>query len=215
MTPEKRDQRARQIENAAYEILEKKGFSGLSMQAVARAAKASNETLYRWYGDKVGLFEALIRGNAELVVAELDALRGKTPIETLGQIGPRILTMLLGPRAIALNRAAAADPGGTLGAALAREGRMVVGPRIAAVIQGAIASGQLSGDTPERMTEVYFGLLIGDQQIRRVTGASPMPDQDEINTRAESALALLRRIFPPELDAQHQKTYVFAEQDKS
>ena len=39
MTPDKRDQRARQIESAAYDILEMKGFSGLSMQVVAKAAE--------------------------------------------------------------------------------------------------------------------------------------------------------------------------------
>ena len=58
MKPDRKEKRAREIEAAAYALLEAKGFEGLSMQSVAKMAKASNETLYRWYGDKIGLFEA-------------------------------------------------------------------------------------------------------------------------------------------------------------
>ncbi len=206
MTPDKRDQRARQIESAAYDILDKKGFSGLSMQAVAKAAKASNETLYRWYGDKIGLFEALIRGNAEIVVADLDDLQGDTPLDRLAFIAPRLLEMLLGARAIALNRAAAADASGKLGAALAREGRMVVGPRIAGLMQEAIEAKQLAHDTPRKMAAVSYTLLIGDQQIRRVTGAMDKPDAKSVEARSTEAIALLCRIYPPDLDAPGQKT---------
>ena len=61
MRDEKRAARAEEIETAAYGVLEAKGYDGLTMLAVARAAKASNEMLYRWYGDKQGLIEALIR----------------------------------------------------------------------------------------------------------------------------------------------------------
>ena len=41
----------RQIEQAAYDLLEQQGYDGISMLKIARRAKASNETLYRCYGD--------------------------------------------------------------------------------------------------------------------------------------------------------------------
>lgn len=62
-----RDARAREIEVAAYILLEEQAFARVSMQAIARAARASNQTLYRWYGDKIGLFRALIVRNAAQV----------------------------------------------------------------------------------------------------------------------------------------------------
>ena len=197
MTPEKRTARARQIERSAYEILDKKGFAGLSMQAVAKNAKASNETLYRWYGDKIGLFEALIRGNTETVIAAFDDAQGTTPLDRLETIGARLLKMLLGPRAVALNRAAAADASGKLGATLSREGRKAVAPRVAALLQDAIEAQQLGQGERDQMAEMYFGLLIGDQQLRRVTGAMPEPGLSAIETRAAQAVVLLRRVFPP------------------
>ncbi|WP_372990533.1 TetR/AcrR family transcriptional regulator, partial [Sulfitobacter sp.] len=112
MRAETRTHRQEQIEVAAYKLLEQKGFAGTSMQGIARLAKASNETLYNWYGDKQGLFKALVARNADevksLLEEELDAQRDALGI--LGLLGPRLLSLLLGPRAIALNRAAAADP---------------------------------------------------------------------------------------------------------
>jgi AcrR family transcriptional regulator len=62
-----RDARAREIEVAAYILLEEQAFARVGMQAIARAARASNQTLYRWYGDKIGLFRALIVRNAAQV----------------------------------------------------------------------------------------------------------------------------------------------------
>lgn len=195
MRAEKKAIRAREIEEAAYKILEAEGFSGLSVQAVAREANASNETIYRWYGDKHGLFEALIRGNASHVALTLEG-RTTDPLAELSELGPILLSMLLGPRAIALNRAAAADGTGALGRVLAREGRETVAPKVAAVMARAIEEQQLSGPV-DKLTETWFALLIGDLQIRRATGAMPAPSRKAIEARADEALLQLRKLFSP------------------
>ncbi|MDJ0639084.1 MAG: TetR/AcrR family transcriptional regulator [Paracoccaceae bacterium] len=196
MKPENRKKRAAQIEAAAYELLEKRGFDGLSMQAVARSAKASNETLYRWYGDKTGLFKALIRGNATSVNDAI-SIDGTPALQQLETIGTVLLSMLLGPRAIALNKAAAADASGELGRALAEEGRNAVAPRIAELMNQARQQGDLAG-TPSEMTETYFALLIADLQIRRVTGAIEAPKSRFFVDRAARAVEQLAQLYPPE-----------------
>lgn len=48
MREEKRSLRQQQIEAAAYEVLEAKGYGGTSMLGIAKQARASNETLYNW-----------------------------------------------------------------------------------------------------------------------------------------------------------------------
>ncbi|WP_411892626.1 hypothetical protein [Yoonia sp. SDW83-1] len=45
------------------------------------------------------------------------------PIKTLRHIGPILLDLLLGARAVTLNRAAAADLSGELGAFISQQGR--------------------------------------------------------------------------------------------
>ena len=184
MRQENKDKREAEIAISAYKLLEEKGFSGVSMLMIARAAKASNETLYRWYGDKAGLFLALVeRNTAEVATVLAEISDGTDPRDGLSQVGPVLLKMLLGERAVALNRAAAGDPSGALGRALAAGGREVVAPRMAKLM--ARFDMEMA---PGAATELYLSLLIGDQQIRRVIGVLPEPDPDAIKARADAAL---------------------------
>lgn len=179
MREDNRALRREQIEAAAYALLAEKGFQNMSMLAVSKAAKASNETLYRWYGDKIGLFKALIATNAERVTVRLRAAFDKSSQldQTLAEIGPVLLSMLLGDRAVALNRAAAADASGVLGEALAEEGRGKVFPLMVDLFGKLVARGKLTGN-PAELAALYIDLLVGDLQIRRATGAlGPLRDR--------------------------------------
>lgn len=189
--------RQQQIAQAAYEVLEGKGYVGASMLAIAKRAKASNETLYNWYGDKQGLFKALVARNAEEVKSLLEAelASDQDPIETLGRLGPKLLNLLTGARAVALNRAAAADPSGELGAAISEAGRETVMPLIADVLGAAKARGQVQFDDIGEAAELYLNLLIGDLQIRRVIGRAPIPTKEFCNTRSAKALESLQRLL--------------------
>jgi AcrR family transcriptional regulator len=201
-----RDARAREIEVAAYILLEEQAFARVSMQAIARAARASNQTLYRWYGDKIGLFRALIVRNAAQVreVLEDAQAQGMRGCALLRVIGPALLTMLLGERAAALNRAAAADSSGVLGHALAELGRNAFVPRIGQIMAEARAAGELAeqrngaGVPPDELAEMWLALLIGDLQARRVIGAIAPLGADEVARRSEVALDCLTRLYPPQ-----------------
>jgi AcrR family transcriptional regulator len=197
MRDENRSIRQDQIEQAAYEVLEDKGYGGTSMLAIARAAKASNETLYNWYGDKTGLFSALVRRNAAEVKALLEdqiAAEGDA-VETLARVGPVLLGLVTSDRAVALNRAAAADPTGELGRVLAAEGRETVAPLIAQVIAQGHAQGRLAFDDLAMACETWLGLLIGDIQIRRVVGRMPQPGPGALAARADAALRHFLLVF--------------------
>jgi AcrR family transcriptional regulator len=197
MRDENRSIRQDQIEQAAYEVLEDKGYGGTSMLAIARAAKASNETLYNWYGDKTGLFSALVRRNAAEVKALLEdqIAAGGDAVETLARVGPVLLGLVTSDRAVALNRAAAADPTGELGRVLAAEGRETVAPLIAQVIAQGHAQGRLAFDDLAMACETWLGLLIGDIQIRRVVGRMPQPGPGALAARADAALRHFLLIF--------------------
>lgn len=186
-----------QIEQAAYAVLDDKGYGGASMLAIAKAAKASNETLYNWYGDKTGLFAALVRRNAAEVKALLEdqiAAGGDAP-ETLARVGPVLLELVTSDRAVALNRAAAADPTGELGRVLAAEGREAVAPLIAQVIAQGREQGRFVFDDLAMACETWLGLLIGDIQIRRVVGRLPQPGPEALAARADSAHRHFLRLF--------------------
>ncbi len=197
MREEKRSLRQQQIEDAAYAVLEAKGYGGTSMLGIAKQARASNETLYNWYGDKQGLFQALVTRNAEVVKEHLE-----TELETdhqaipiLGTLGPKLLNLLTGDRAVALNRAAAADSSGELGATLSKAGREAVFPLLERVLLRARDEGVLNFEDTGEAVALYLDLLIGDQQIRRVIGRLPQPSDTFCQERSERAVRLLRQIL--------------------
>lgn len=202
MRPDKQAARRREIEIAAYAVLAEKGYRGASMLAIARRAGASNETLYRWYGTKQGLFRALVEENARTVGDQLRAAldRARDPLDTLAGLGPELLALLLGDRAVALNRAAAADADdtGSLGQALREAGRDSVMPLIVALFDQARRSGRLALEDPSEAAEIYLGLLVGDLQIRRVTGALAQIDAAEAGRRADRAVEIIRRLYAAE-----------------
>lgn len=194
---EKRSLRQQQIEAAAYEVLEVKGYGGTSMQGIAKQARASNETLYNWYGDKQGLFRALVTRNAEEVKSHLEAEleTDHDALSILGTLGPKLLDLLTGDRAVALNRAAAADSSGELGATLSKAGREAVFPLLEQVLLRARHEGQLHFETSAEAVGLYLDLLIGDQQIRRVIGRLPAPTAEFCMARSQKAVSLLRQLL--------------------
>lgn len=210
MRDETKAPRQAAIEDAAAELFAEKGFQGTSMLAIAKRAKASNETLYRWYGDKVGLFRALVERNAAEVRTRLEAdlTEDRSAAEALRDLGPTLLSLLLSERAIALNRAAAADISGALGAALTEAGRGSVAPLIARLMLRGRAEGWLTFEDPAEAVALYLSLLVGDLQIRRAIGALPEPDARDINERAARAFAQFCRLAGPITDGDADRRIV-------
>lgn len=199
MKDEIRSERHRQIESAAYQVLEKKGFAGASMLSIARKAKASNETLYRWYGDKIGLFSALVQRNAADVKLLIEEhLEGEVnPMASLTTIAPELLAVLVSPRAIALNRAAAADASGVLGTAITTSGRDLIAPLIAKTMDRARDAGALTFQDTEDAVSLFLDLLVGDLQIRRAIGQLPPLSPNAIKKRATFAVARFEILLSP------------------
>jgi len=197
MREEKRSIRQQQIETAAYKVLESKGYGGTSMLGIAKQARASNETLYNWYGDKQGLFQALVTRNADEVKQHLqDELETDNDVlSILGTLGPKLLDLLTGDRAVALNRAAAADSSGELGAAISQSSREAVFPLLKKVLERARDDGQLTFDQPADAVGLYLDLLIGDQQIRRVIGRLERPSEAFRLERSDRAVRHLRQLL--------------------
>ncbi|MBY5736097.1 TetR/AcrR family transcriptional regulator [Rhizobium leguminosarum] len=196
MREDTKTRRQAEIETAAYELLRDRGYRSTSMLDIAKAAKASNETLYRWYGDKNGLFKTMVESNARATKAALDAaIRDDVdPLETLTHAAPILLSMLLGDKAISLNRAAAADESRELGATIAAAGRDSVFPLIEKVIGRGLETAALAAPSAGVAAEWFLSLLIGDLQIRRVNRTLPEPSGEHIRARAADAMSAFRKL---------------------
>jgi AcrR family transcriptional regulator len=187
------------IKEAAFEILAEKGYKAASMLEIARRAKASNETLYKWFGNKQALFATLVEDNAREARELLEAAlaEGGNPLEALLRLGPVLLGIVTGEKAVALNRAAAGDvfETATLGKTIADNGRETILPLLTAIFDRANDDGALAMSDPAEAAETYINLLIGDLQIRRVIGVAKPPDREEAEARTARAVAHIGRIY--------------------
>ncbi|WP_319410228.1 TetR/AcrR family transcriptional regulator [uncultured Cohaesibacter sp.] len=188
MKEDTKEQRRQEIINAAYAVLNERGYGGTSMLSVAKKAKASNETLYNWFGNKNGLFSVLVEENAKKAVSVLrDNVDVKGHLaEQLEEFGSILLMSILDDRAIALNRAAASDPTEELGQAISVHGREAIRPLLQKLlVENDYPCGAF--ESIDEAVQTYLALLVSDRQIRRVVGSLPKPDAAECKKTAKEA----------------------------
>ncbi|WP_454129245.1 TetR/AcrR family transcriptional regulator [Microbacterium aurum] len=193
--------RRERIAEAAYTLIRERGYRRASLLEIAKSAGVSNQTMYRWYGSKRGLFGALIEANATRAAAAIDQalVDASRPEDALREVALLVLRTVTSDRAVDLNRAAAADASdtGELGAALARAGRDLIIPRVASLVERAHQRGDLTAPDAAAAAEMWVSLVIGDLQIRVVTGAIPTPPDDELRRRAATGCLAFLFLYAP------------------
>ena len=193
-------ERRNEILEVALEVLAERGYRDASMREIAVRAHASKETLYSWFGDKSGLFEQLVAWQAErLNEALASSLEsdGEDARMVLRTFAVELLRLLLGKRAIVINRVAIsefpADP--AFARILTSKGRGNVVPKLVLYLEGQRDRGRFRFRDAEYAAEVFVGLVVGDQQVRRLLGALSEPGPAQIEARAERAVEAFRKLF--------------------
>jgi AcrR family transcriptional regulator len=200
-------ERREEILGVALSVLAERGYRGASMLEIARRARASKETLYAWFGSKRGLFEEIVSWQAERVDAviapKLEHDDEEDPSEVLRGFALELQRLLLGERAVVINRAAiseaASDP--TLARILTARGRGSVVPKLVRYLEGQRESGRLDYEEAGTAIETLIGLAVGDRQVRRLLGALPIPEPEEMEERAERATRAFLALFGTERPA--------------
>jgi hypothetical protein len=130
MREENRNERREAIEAAAYESARRKGLSwyvnaggGAQGEGIERNALS---LVWSQAGPVPLNGGAQCRNRAQLARGSL-AAEGSAE-GALQELGPLLLSLLTGDRAITLNRAAAADPSGELAQAIVQSGREAIAP---------------------------------------------------------------------------------------
>ena len=193
-------ERREEILKVALSVLAERGYRGASMREIAERARASKETLYAWFGNKRGLFEELVGWQAErvdAVIAPSLERDSDDPSEVLRGFALELQRLLLGERAVVINRAAiseaASDP--TFARILAARGRGSVVPKLERYLEGQRERGHLAFEEAQVAIDALIGLAVGDQQVRRLLGVLSMPGTEEMETRAERATGQFLTLF--------------------
>lgn len=147
----------------------------VTMDAVARCASCSKETLYKWFGDRDGMLNATVRWQASRVgftpvdLARLDLASLRRCLE---EFAANWLDVISSPTSIALNRVAIgqAAGGAPLGLIVLENGRFALGKRLKPVLEAGREAGLLRFEDSETAFRTFFGLFARDVQIRLLLG---------------------------------------------
>ncbi len=187
-----RQERQAEIENVALEIMRERGFDKMSMLAVAKRAKASNETLYRWYGDKHGLVIALATRVMDELVEQIRAdirCAPDDPRKALAQIAPTIIKATVQGPLTELDKAAATDRTGKLGEVIISHGRQVVIPLVQDIIQRGCDEGVFDLPSVEDASMLFLASLTRDYRTRLIFNQEVRITEKSIEERSKAAVS--------------------------
>jgi AcrR family transcriptional regulator len=180
---------------AATSVFLERGFANTTMDDIAAAARASKQTLYQHFGDKVGLFEAVIESN--IADAEdgtdphLAALRTTADIEgDLRRFARQHLRDVLQPHLLRMRRLviAEADRFPTLAQTWFERGPERAHATLAELFAHLTERGILDVDRPRVAAEQFNWLVLSIPLIRSLYQPGARTTDDEIDAIADDAV---------------------------
>lgn len=185
------ERKSEAILDAAMDLFAEKGAAA-SMEAIARRAGVSKQTLYNRYGSKVEIGRALAERRSDLITAPLRA--GGDPLTVLTALAETMLTKLCSPdgrssmRGVALISPHAPD----LADAVYHAGPGESLRRLALWLAEQDRAGLIRVPDPELAAEMFSGMTMGHGHLRGILGIEE-PRAIDIPARAlETARRFLR-----------------------
>ncbi|MFC6672672.1 TetR/AcrR family transcriptional regulator [Marinobacterium aestuariivivens] len=188
------------IINAATEMFLESGYAGVSVDGIIAQIGGSKRTIYKYFGDKDGLFAAIVEQLCEEIVTPLTHmdLKRLSLQEALSTIAHTFLEVLLSPRTIALHRLIVAEapraPASArtfFNAAPATSYRCLTEYFIWADGAGLVTP----GDAHARAI-LFLDALTGDFQLRSLLGLE-VPGRVEQNRLIDEAIAVFMKGIAP------------------
>lgn len=167
---------------------------GFSMAKVCRRASCSKETLYNWFGDRDGLLTATVQWQASKVKMPGLAggrVSGDAFRDGLIAFAANWLTVITGDVSAALNRLAISHAGSgksRLGEIVLKNGPLAMTGRLRPIFEIGVSSGLIECDSIDAALKTFFGLVVGDWQIRKLLGETTRPSLSGIDITAVRAV---------------------------
>lgn len=191
-----RSHRRREILRAARICFLDRGFLRTTISDVLALSGGSRATVYEEFGDKEGLFAALIASILDDM--SLPALADGPPDEVLRELGRSYLEQLLDPEALALYRVVLGESTHMrqLGPAIFRAGPRAASDALASRFAAWVDSGELVLEDPRRAATLFLAMIEGDLH-RAAIMWERSPLAAEIGDSVDAAVALFLRGAAP------------------
>ncbi|HEX6144737.1 MAG TPA: TetR/AcrR family transcriptional regulator [Geminicoccaceae bacterium] len=183
------------ISEAARRVFLRDGYRA-SMDLVAAEAGVSKQTVYNHFGNKEGLFRAIIEAcSEEFLTVLVEREPGLSdPARTLSQFGERFLALVLDPESLALHRMLVTEAPRfpDLAEAVYRAGPGQAVRRLAGYFEQQDRRGTLAVPDPVLSAEQFLGALTGHVHFRALLGVAE-PSAGEIALTVRHAVGSFLR----------------------
>ncbi len=188
--------RRRALLDAAARLFVEKGYGKTTLDDIVAVAGGSKATLYAQFGDKEGLFRAIMAENQARIQAGLDrvvACQSLTPEEALTQVALQFLGVLLQEETLSVIRVLIAE-GGRVPQVVdefMRTGPEVTNKRLSDYLAGLSDRGLLSVPDPATAARAFLGMVTGRLLFDRLV----MPERTLDLGREEHYVRQAVRLF--------------------
>jgi TetR/AcrR family transcriptional repressor of mexJK operon len=187
------DRRRAHVLEVATRLFIEHGFAGATLDNIARAAGVGTRTLYNHYGDKEGLFRAIVKARTEQTDASgqppmLAAIEAGTPKAILLKAAGALLDICLSEDTIALERLMAAES-----MRFPEMTRSVVGANMATLHRSITdlfremrRRGLLAGADCAATAKYFIDLIVGIAAMQVILGYyGAVPDAREVEEKVD------------------------------
>lgn len=177
---------------AAAEEFFERGYVATSIDAIIQRAGGSKRNIYNEFGNKEGLFLALVEANADAALAslELDEIDSRDLRETLTKFGLHLLAVYMSPTLIGIYRTIVTEA--TRFPDLAKSfyergpGRTTL--RLAVVLETAKERGEIKSDDTLRLAGHFVGMIRDNLHLQVILGLRAPPSVAEAREAVVSAV---------------------------
>jgi len=193
------DARRDAIMKAAKVLFLTKGYAATSLEEIVAVSGGSLSTVYQLFGNKQGLWEALVAKVTDMVTAPLQAgiINQGSPRTVLKEYALRLDQLARSREIAGALRLMLAE--GTKYPELART-LFAKGPDasrqiVAAYLNAEVAAGRLKIADTNLAVELFRGLVCGDTKLRNACGVLPPSTPEEISKRLDAAVDMFLKVY--------------------
>ena len=196
----RREARRQAFLQAAGDLFIEKGYGATSLADVVRRSGGSLATLYEFFGNKAGLFKALIADRVGRLTGVFDAAGAgeRRPEAALEEFGRRMLDLVLDPEVIAVQRLVIAESSQLpeLASTFFSAGPAATTSRLTAYLAEQAARGRLRIADPEMAAEHFGGLIKGSLHVRTMYGiADAAAETQDRERRVKIGVAFFLKLY--------------------
>jgi TetR/AcrR family transcriptional repressor of mexJK operon len=201
----RREARRQAFLQAAGDLFCEKGYGATNLADVVRRSGGSLSTLYEFFGNKAGLFKALIAERVLHITGmfDTDGALERPPEQALAEFAQKMLDLVLDREVIAVQRLVIAESPRfpELAGAFFSAGPAAVARRLETYLANQHTKGRLRIADPALAAEHFAGVVKGSLHTRTLFGVGqPLPDAEARAHRISCAVALFLRAYAPDTD---------------